>query len=390
MRWIARNSILDRYEVLEKLGAGGMGVVYRARDTRLGRLVALKFLAAESLQARNRGFNEARAIAALNHPNIAMIYEIGETKDGPVLVLEYIAGETLRSRLGKGQLGVAEIMQFGLHIAEGLIYAHGHGLVHGDIKPENLMFTEDGRLKITDFGLARTFDERTVTLHGTIAGTPRYMAPECFEGWPADCRTDIFSLGVVLEEMAGGHAMPDGLRNIVARATVRERSGRFQSMEELAAALQHAAETPEMHSCETLTVLVIEDDEGLRNTLEMSLSSEGYCVVKAANGHDGIRFATEKTPHVILLDVMLPGMCGFDVCRKLRRAGFEGAILMLTGKTDEVDRVVGLEIGADDYLTKPFGHRELVARIRARLRNGYGRDASLISPNPHRSRTELR
>ena len=171
--------------------------------------------------------------------------------------------------------------------------------------------------------------------------------------------------------MAGGRAIPEALRSILARATARERFARFQSVQELAATLRHAAETPEVHSCETPTILVIEDDEGLRSTLEMSLSSEGYSVLKAANGRDGMRFAFEKAPQVVLLDVMLPGMNGFDVCRKLRRAGFEGAIMMLTGKADEVDRVVGLEIGADDYLTKPFGHRELVARIRVHLRHGY-------------------
>ena len=166
--------------------------------------------------------------------------------------------------------------------------------------------------------------------------------------------------------------MPEAFESIVARATARERAQRFRSMLELASALRRIEETPEVRSCETPTILVIEDDEGLRSTLEMSLSSEGYRVLKAANGREGIRLAAEKSPHVVLLDVMLPGLNGFDVCRELRRTGFDGPIMMVTGRTEEVDRVVGLEIGADDYLTKPFGHRELVARIRAHLRHGYG------------------
>src|SRR5215831_13286901 len=191
--------MLANYEVLEKLGEGGMGVVYKARDTRLDRPVALKFLAAgrsELAQARERAVREARAIAALNHPNIATIYEIGETEGAPVLVLEFMPGRTLRARIDAGPLTLAEIVQYGLQIAEGLAHAHSHGLVHGDVKPENVMFTEDGRLKIMDFGLARVYDDRTVTVDGRISGTLMYLAPECWNGWPADCRSDIFALGV--------------------------------------------------------------------------------------------------------------------------------------------------------------------------------------------------
>jgi serine/threonine protein kinase len=372
MRVDAENATLAHYEILEKLGEGGMGVVYRARDKRLSRLVALKYVRAKDTEARDRGLDEARAIAALNHPNIATIYEVSEGESGPLLVLEYLPGETLRSHIAARKLTLAEILQYAVQIAEGLAYAHSHGLVHGDVKPENLMFTEDGRLKITDFGLARSFDECTFTLNGQISGTPRYMAPECFAGWPADCRTDIFSLGVVLQEMAKGRAMPDAFHSVVAQAMARERSQRFRSMADLASALRRIEESAEPCAYETPTILVIEDDEGLRSTLEMSLFAEGYNVIKAANGREGIHLARWKRPHLVLLDVMLPGLNGFDVCRELRRTGFDGPIMMVTGRTEEVDRVVGLEIGADDYLTKPFGHRELVARIRVHLRHGYG------------------
>ena len=166
--------------------------------------------------------------------------------------------------------------------------------------------------------------------------------------------------------------MPASFLSIIARAIARERAQRFASMQDLASALRRIEEGPETNACETPTILVIEDDEGLRNTLEMGLSTEGYNVTKAANGREGIRLAVGKKPHLVLLDVMLPGLNGFDVCRELRHSGFDGPIMRVTGRTDEVDRVVGLEIGADDYLTKPFGHRELVARIRARLRHRYG------------------
>ncbi|MDP2998689.1 MAG: protein kinase [Bryobacterales bacterium] len=364
---------IEHYEILEKLGEGGMGVIYKARDTRLNRFAALKFLPASlvgSPEARDRFFGEARAIATLNHPNIGTIYEIRESEGAPVLVLEYLPGGTLRSRILARPLSPTEIARYGLQIAAGLEYAHRRGIVHGDVKTENLMFAEDGRLKITDFGLARFDDGPTVTLDGKVSGTPKYMAPECLRGSPADRQADIFALGIVLDEMAGGQLLPEAFGHVVSHATARDRSRRCQSMEELAAGLRRLEEAPAAHTCEAPTILVIEDDDALRSTVEMGLSDEGYQVLKAANGREGIRLATEKNPDLVLLDVMMPGPNGFDVCRELRHRGFCAPIIMVTGRTDEVDRVVGLEIGADDYLVKPYGQRELVARIRAHLRRG--------------------
>jgi CheY-like chemotaxis protein len=358
-----------------------MGIVYKARDTRLGRFAALKFLApriAESLQARYRSLEEARAIATLNHSNIATIYEIRETQGGPVLVLEYLPNGTLRSRIGSPALSVAEILRFGIEAAEGLAHAHNRGLIHRDIKPENLMLSDEGRIKVTDFGLARSFGEGTITMQG-ISGTPGYMAPECLRGAAADRQSDIFSLGVVLEELSAGRSMPAVFRDLLARTTARDRGQRFQTMQDLASALRRVEQEPDARSGEPPTILVIEDDDGLRSVLEMGLANEGYQVLKAATGHEGLRLAVEKAPLVVLLDVMMPGPNGFDVCRELRRNGFRGFIIMVTGRTDEVDRVVGLEIGADDYLTKPFGQRELVARIRAHLRRTDGHPDRILT-----------
>src|SRR5262245_17829311 len=182
--------ILERHDILEKLGEGGMGVVYKALDRRLDRLVALKCLPARlarSPEARERSMAEARAIAALNHPNIATIYEIAEIGGAPVLVLEYLQGGTLRARIDARSLTVEDIVDVGLQMAEALAHAHRHGVVHGDIKPENLMFSAEGRLKITDFGVARFQESRTIAADPRISGTLRYMAPECLRGWPADC-----------------------------------------------------------------------------------------------------------------------------------------------------------------------------------------------------------
>jgi serine/threonine protein kinase len=370
--------ILGRYDILANLGEGGMGAVYKARDTRLNRLVALKFLAAalvECGQARDRAVGEARAIAALDHPNIATIYEIGEASGAPVLVLEYLPGGTLRAQLDTRTCALEEIVDVGLQIADGLAHAHRHGVVHADIKPENLLFTADGRIKITDFGVARFHEGRTITDDGKISGTVKYMAPECLHGWPADCQADIYSAGVVLEEMAATHISSEPFQSLIARATARDRSQRCRSMPELAAALRQL-DKPKTPPRETPTILIVEDDDTLRTVLEMGLSGEGYRVLIASNGREGIRLAAEEAPHLVLLDVTLPGLNGFDVCRELRQRGFNAPIMMVTGKTEEVDRVVGLEIGADDYLTKPFGQRELVTRVRAHLRRAYDMDTS--------------
>ena len=142
----------------------------------------------ESAAACERSMLEARAIAALNHPNIATIFEVGESAGAPVLVLEYLPGGTLRSRIDARTQSAPDIIACGLQIAGGLSHAHRHGVVHGDVKPENLMFTEDGRVKITDFGVARFTDERTVAVEQEVAGTVKYLAPECLRGSPADCR----------------------------------------------------------------------------------------------------------------------------------------------------------------------------------------------------------
>src|SRR5690349_11878198 len=209
---------LGPYEVLSPLGAGGMGEVYRVRDTRLGRDVALKilpeFLARES-DRLHRFEQEARAVAALNHPNILAVFDIGESDGSPYLVSELLEGETLRSVVDRGALSPRKAIDYGVQIAQGLAAAHEKGIVHRDLKPENVFVTKDARIKILDFGLAKlvqkasaaTSDGATLTSHtamGVVMGTASYMAPEQVRGDPADPRTDIFAFGAVLYEMLSG------------------------------------------------------------------------------------------------------------------------------------------------------------------------------------------
>jgi predicted Ser/Thr protein kinase len=207
------------YEVLDRLGAGGMGAVYRARDTRLGRTVALKVLRSDDPEMLRRLDREARAASALNHPNIVQIYDVGVAAGQAgehYVVMEYVEGETLRRRLAGGPLPIPELLDLGAQLTDGLAKAHRAGIVHRDLKPENLMVTPDGLLKILDFGLAKVLPaplgdvegRETLTRHGTQAGmllgTLEYMSPEQASGRAVDSRTDQFAVGLVLSEMATG------------------------------------------------------------------------------------------------------------------------------------------------------------------------------------------
>ena len=210
---------IDDYEILDRLGAGGMGEVYRARDTRLGRIVAFKVLrAGADPDLLRRLDREARAASALNHPHIVHIYDVGEAPGAAgahYVVMEHVEGETLRRHLRAGPLPIAELVDLGAQIADGLARAHRAGIVHRDLKPENVMVTPEGRAKILDFGLAKVTAPladieagETVSRHatraGTLLGTLEYMSPEQATGRTVDHRTDQFSLGLILHEMATG------------------------------------------------------------------------------------------------------------------------------------------------------------------------------------------
>ncbi len=217
---------LGPYEILAQIGAGGMGEVYRAKDTRLDRLVAIKILPAHlsaNSTLKQRFEREARTVSSLNHPNICTVHDIGQQNGIDYLVMEFIEGETLQSRLRKGPLSTSELLQYSIQIADALDKAHRHGVIHRDLKPGNIMLTKSGA-KLLDFGLARkeaplvrqagdsalSTASRPLTREGTILGTLAYMAPEQLEGKEADARTDIFAFGTVIYEMATGKRAFEG------------------------------------------------------------------------------------------------------------------------------------------------------------------------------------
>ena len=210
---------LGRFELTDKLGEGGMGVLYRARDTRLGRTVAIKLLRPETVadpERARRFLQEARAASALNHPNIVTVHDIGDDGGrGTWIAMECLDGESLRQRLARGPLAVPEAVRIAVDVARGLAAAHAAGIVHRDVKPANVMITESGIVKVLDFGLAKldaspkagsdsvspTQSAPVATAAGVIVGTPAYMSPEQVEGRAADARSDVFSFGAMLYEM---------------------------------------------------------------------------------------------------------------------------------------------------------------------------------------------
>ena len=203
------------YKLLEKLGEGGMGEVYKAQDTKLDRFVALKFFPSQftaTAEEKVRFIQEAKAASSMNHPNVCTIYSIEEYNNQLFISMEYIEGKTLRDK--KDNLSEKQILEIGIQAAEGLAAAHEKGIVHRDIKPENIMIRKDGIAQIMDFGLAKLYKESNVsrlTKAGSTVGTMGYMSPEQIQGLDVDHRTDIFSLGVVLYELLAGESPFKGM-----------------------------------------------------------------------------------------------------------------------------------------------------------------------------------
>jgi serine/threonine protein kinase len=199
---------IRHYKILEKLGVGGMGVVYKAEDTKLKRMVALKFLPLHvslDSEAKKRFMHEAQAASALDHNNICTIYEIGESEDGQMYMsMALYDGGTLQDKIETAPLPLEEALDIAIQIAEGLFKAHEKDIVHRDIKPANIIITSDGVAKILDFGLAKLSGRTKLTREGTTLGTVAYMSPEQVRGEQADSRADIWALGAILYEMFTG------------------------------------------------------------------------------------------------------------------------------------------------------------------------------------------
>jgi len=288
--------IVSHYRILEHIGGGGMGVVYKAQDLKLDRPVALKFLPPDLTRdpdARQRFIHEAKAASALQHNNICAVHDIDRTDDGQeFIVMDFYEGETLRTKIERGPLKLEDAMEIAIQVAQGLINAHEHGIIHRDIKPANVMITSDGVAKIVDFGLAKLSGRTVLTKASSFMGTVGYMSPEQVQGSEVDRRTDIFSFGVLLYEMLSGRGpfqreyeaaalyaivhdqprpltelrkdVPASVQSIVSRALAKGPDDRYQSMVEMLQDLQRGecargAPKPSGNPKQSIAVLPFED-----------------------------------------------------------------------------------------------------------------------------------
>ena len=365
---------MSHYRVLDALGSGGNGVVYRAEDTELRRIVALKFLleqAGADPKARERLRSEARTASSLNHPNICAIYEVGEQSGEVFIAMEYVEGKPLSKLIRPEGLPVETVLRYGLQIASALEHAHNHGIVHRDLKPLNVVVTPQGDAKILDFGLARQsdptkFDRQTLetvsTAVGTgLAGTFPYMAPEQFEGNGASPRTDIWSLGIVLYEMVAGSRpfhgenlyrlctsivrdappplpphTPPGLASVIHRCLEKEPARRYHSAGEARAALDALVPSSQI----AVSTIRTKSSRSIRSpiaaTAVLLLASGGFFAFRA--GYFGRRGGDPPVPSRVLLGV-LPSPSNGDATQ----SAFE------SGLVDTLDSRLG-DLGAGNRL----------------------------------------
>jgi two-component system LytT family response regulator len=405
-----RGARFSHYRMLERLGAGGMGEVWLAEDLTLGRRVAVKVLSAEYArdpQRLERFLTEARAASALSHPNIAYIHEIGECDGARYLAMEYVEGATLAETIGGRPVPAPRLMELGIQLAEALDAAHAKQIIHRDIKPANLIVTPRGHLKVLDFGLAKLTgpgaadaDTLFLTTAGALIGTLPYMSPEQAQGLPVDHRTDVFSAGVVLYEMATGrlpfsgltsqetllqitgaqpeaiarfnYALPEGLERIIRKCLEKDPGRRYQSAAELLIDLRNlerdlAGPAPRA-AAGALRVVIVDDEELARGLLREYLkATPGVAVVaECANGFEAVKAIAEHKPDLVFLDVQMPKLDGFEV---LELIGREVPVIFVTAFDQYAMRA--FDAHAVDYLLKPFAldrFQTALERARARLR----------------------
>jgi len=419
---------LSHYRVLEEIGRGGMGVVYRALDTTLGREVALKVLASAAgrePEQERRLRQEARAAASLAHPAVSVVYEIDEAEGATFIAMELVRGRPLAALLAGAPLEPARALDLAIEVAEGLAEAHSRGVVHRDLKPKNVMLTESGHVKIIDFGLAKLLRPRPPfesgadtpawgdTDPGRILGTAAYMSPEQVRGTEVDARSDLFAFGALLYEMLSGEpafrretgvetlhavlkepaprlveagldAAAPVLQRVLDRCLAKAPSDRYAAAADLLGDLREArrrlasesgvrpapaappAARPAAAPPGPLRVVVVDDEEPARALLREYLGRAGgvEIVGECRNGFEAVKAVNDLKPDLLFLDIQMPKLNGFEVLELLGR---DVAVVFATAFDEHAIRA--FEVNAVDYILKPVSpERVKTALDRARER----------------------
>jgi putative two-component system response regulator len=405
---------LGPYQLIERIGRGGMGTVYKAYHPALDRMVAIKVLPeafSDDSEFSERFLQEARSVARLKHPNILQVFDFDQSDGRSYLVMELVEGGRLSDRLGR-PMDLREVIRLLMPIAGALDYAHAHGIVHRDIKPSNILLHVDGTPVLADFGLAKLASAtRSITATGTVVGTPEYMSPEQSAGEPIGPPSDRYSLAIVGYEMLTGRvpfqadtpaavllshlnkAVPPAVElrgelsghidAALQRALAKVPEERYNSAAAFITALTPAAwpsALPEDRPAKAPTatpgrhmvpqVLVVDDGAANRELIEACLAGIDCEVRPAEDGETALREIEMRKPDLVLLDVQMPGMNGYEVCRRIKGDAKTRLIpvVMITSLDRTSDRVEALNAGADDYMSKPVERVELVARVRSALR----------------------
>ena len=412
------------YRLVEKIGSGGMGEVWKAEDTRLLRSVALKILPAEMIRdtvARQRFLHEARIAAQLYHPNIATIHAVEEFEERPCIVMEWVDGPSLATAIARRTLNEEQIIRAGREIAAALVEAHSHGIIHRDVKPENVIVSRTG-VKVLDFGIARRLGDEMdstyprLTQAGMIIGTPQYMSPEQTHGQRLDPRTDIYSVGAVLYECVTGRVPFQGtsvfdtmmrivrdepvkvseivprisrsLESVIHRCLRKNRADRFSDAAELGAALAacqpgSAESLPPVPNRENVrttplsrvdeaqvrcraSVLVVDDDSAIRRLIGDVGHREGMRVDQASNGSEAVTLLKSNEYEMIFLDLMMPRIDGWgvmDFLRNRKKAARRPALFIITAFGDQKISPREREFVAG-VIYKPFDVGEIALLMR--------------------------
>ena len=421
-----------RYEVLAPLGRGGMGIVYKAHDRELDEVVALKVLRSDqtaSPDLARRFRTEIKLARRVRHPNVCAIHEFGQDGHFRFIVMELVDGVDLKQVLRQqGPFPAAEGYQVTVQIAEGLDAIHAMGILHRDLKTPNLMRDRRGVIRLMDFGIAKNLEESTAegTAAGHIVGTPEYMSPEQVRAEKLDVRSDVYSLGVVAHEIFSGEVpfrgesavatlmkqlnerfdpatpaarrVPPAVLPVLEKALAKNRDERYGTVREFLTAFQQSwnrtgpaardegttGDTPRGSSVAPAAtapmetpapgrrrarILIVEDNEMNRDMLTRRLARKGFDIVAAVDGGEALaRVVTEK-PDLILMDMRLPGLNGWEASRRLKADPTTRAIpiIALTAHAMVGDRERAKEAGCDDYDTKPVDLPRLLAKIDAHL-----------------------